>query len=266
MKTNRVNNISVVSNSQYPHTPANSKLNGRFNGNAKRKHNCGGYFYAPDKIFHLGLKPYHMLVFLYLCRRADKAGTSTPSQYTIAKELRVSKSTVIRAIKGLVSRNLISVESIIGDEFKQNKYKILLNSKGGVGVTQTPTLVSHRHPKDSLKEKDYINNCSSSNSLCIDGKDSKHLKDTNTNGNNKINTSSKGKKNTHTHKKEKDNNFYMDIWHALSNKERYSFDLKVAMSLNSGPDIKFTGEENAELNHLRIQTLKELERFKCQYD
>jgi len=192
MKNNRDtrDNISPGVKCQYIPPPNSPKLNG--NGNGKEKHTHRGYFKVPDAIYEFNLNSYERDVFLYLCRRANREGTCFPSQKRIANDLGVSRMTVARAIKELVSQNLIQVEKITGDKFRYNQYRILLKSGGGgVCNSQIHTYVTHSYTKGFLKEKE-LNNYSSSNSLCTGGNGSKLLKGANTNEH-KINISFKEK-------------------------------------------------------------------------
>ncbi len=248
--------ISPGLKSQFP-PPSNSKLNGHSNGNGKAQHTSGGYFYAPDKIFELGLKPYHTLVFLYLCRRSDKAGVSFPSQPTIASDLRISQSTVTRAIRELKRQKLIQVETIIGKEFQQNKYQILLKSRGGLSSHRRQPFVSHRRTKEYIKEKDYISTCSSSNNVDTGDKNLKPLKDINNEHGNNGNNSLKENTKTTTHTpKEKPDEFYMRKYRAMTDHKRWRLDLEADNFAPPGLCVKWTGEETEELNALRVLAFK----------
>jgi DNA-binding MarR family transcriptional regulator len=57
-----------------------------------------GYFY---EIYHSGLPHRAVAVYMYLKDRADKDGKCFPAIGTIARELKLSKSTVKRAIQDL---------------------------------------------------------------------------------------------------------------------------------------------------------------------
>ncbi len=150
--------------SQYKPLPSKSKSNGHFSGNGKSKY-IKERFWAPRKSFHLDLKPYHTLVFLYLCHRSNKVGICYPKQVTIAKELGISRITVSRAVKELTRRNLIQVRLISGDTFQQNKkkfehneYRILLESERKPRISQLHGHVSDSYTKKVLKEKELKEN------------------------------------------------------------------------------------------------------------
>jgi len=158
MKNNRDtrDNISPGVKCQYIPPPNSPKLN----GNGKAQYTNEGSFWAPDKIFHLGLKPYPGFVFLYLCRRADKVGACYPSQNLIAKECSISLNTVSRSIRQLRSLGLIQVETFIkkGDKFKRNRYQILLKAEKRLHASQGCTYTPHRGTKDLKELKDLKEN------------------------------------------------------------------------------------------------------------
>ena len=61
----------------------------------------------PDAIYRSRLPQRAILVYMYLCARADQKGTCYPSFKTIARDLKVSDSTVKRAIRELVNEGYI---------------------------------------------------------------------------------------------------------------------------------------------------------------
>ena len=83
----------------------------------------GGYFQAPDFLFGMGLEPFELLVFFYLIRRANKSGVCFPSLGTIRKDTGIkSENTVRKAIKGLISKNLVTLLS--SKQGCSNRYKV----------------------------------------------------------------------------------------------------------------------------------------------
>jgi len=72
----------------------------------------GGYCQVPNFIFDLGLEPYQLLVFTNLIRRANKSGVCFPSIDRICKDTGIrSQNTVRKAIKELISKNLVTLLS-----------------------------------------------------------------------------------------------------------------------------------------------------------
>lgn len=63
-----------------------------------------------DSIYSDNLPSRAVAVYMYLHTRANKDGQCWPSESRIAKDLSLSKSTVKRAIKDLVSHGYISTE------------------------------------------------------------------------------------------------------------------------------------------------------------
>ena len=63
------------------------------------------------KIYRSTLSPKAGYVYQYLYDRADKDGRSFPSLLRIAKDLNVSKNTVIRAVKELENEKYITREN-----------------------------------------------------------------------------------------------------------------------------------------------------------
>lgn len=72
----------------------------------------GGYFQAPDFLFGMGLEPFELLVLFYLIRRANNSGVCFPSLGLICKHTGIkSENTVRKAIKGLISKNFVTLLS-----------------------------------------------------------------------------------------------------------------------------------------------------------
>lgn len=67
--------------------------------------------HRPDAIYGSRLPQRAILVYMYLCARADKASACFPSIKTIAKDLEISDSTVKRAIKELKQKGFIQIEN-----------------------------------------------------------------------------------------------------------------------------------------------------------
>ena len=61
-------------------------------------------------IYYCDLQHRAVAVYLYLCDRADKDGKCFPSVSTIAADLKISKSTVKRALADLESADFIRHE------------------------------------------------------------------------------------------------------------------------------------------------------------
>lgn len=66
-----------------------------------------GYF---EKVYHSDLNHRSRAVYMYLKDHADKDGTCWPGIKTISKELKLSRSTVKRALDDLCRAKLISKE------------------------------------------------------------------------------------------------------------------------------------------------------------
>lgn len=66
-----------------------------------------GYF---EKVYHSDLNHRSRAVYMYLKDHADKDGTCWPGIKTISKELKLSRSTVKRALDDLCREKLISKE------------------------------------------------------------------------------------------------------------------------------------------------------------
>lgn len=63
-----------------------------------------------EKIKHLNLPHRAIVVYYYLCERANKEGECWPAINTIAQEIKLSRSTVKRAIGELKIAELIETE------------------------------------------------------------------------------------------------------------------------------------------------------------
>jgi predicted transcriptional regulator len=66
------------------------------------------FFQAPNNIFDLNLTPQDLAVYFYLCRCGNHGGTAFLSYATIAQKCGMSKSTVIRTVKKLLERKLLT--------------------------------------------------------------------------------------------------------------------------------------------------------------
>jgi predicted transcriptional regulator len=64
---------------------------------------------VPEKIYKLQLTSTEINVYQYLCSRANKQGECFPSQTTIAKAVKMHRSTVNQAIKKLQDKNLLLI-------------------------------------------------------------------------------------------------------------------------------------------------------------
>ena len=62
----------------------------------------------PRKIYDIELSHRELCVYKYLCERSNSRGVCYPSFKTIARDSRLSESTVIRAINDLEARKLIT--------------------------------------------------------------------------------------------------------------------------------------------------------------
>ena len=71
-----------------------------------------------------------VVVYLYLADRANKQGECWPSMPTIAEDLKISESTVRRAVKELKKAGLLKTEQ----RFRQNggKSSLCYKIRGGV--------------------------------------------------------------------------------------------------------------------------------------
>lgn len=68
------------------------------------------YYKLHRDIFSYGLVPHDLVVYLYLCCCQNKdTHTCWPSCKTIAKNVNVSQSTVVRTVKNLMERSLIKI-------------------------------------------------------------------------------------------------------------------------------------------------------------
>ena len=65
----------------------------------------------PDAIYGSGMSQRAILVYMYLCARANRKGECYPSIKTIARDLELSDSTVKRAIKELKQKDFIQIEN-----------------------------------------------------------------------------------------------------------------------------------------------------------
>src|SRR5262245_51932982 len=123
-----------------------------------------GFFWSYDDIFDngdLGLSAHAKLVYLALCRHADKDGASFPGHKRLAGECSLSVSGVQRALKELQTAALVRVDS--GKEVGiSNTYTLTEKSqwRGGVGHpdrpprSPRPTRVGHpdRQRKPSVRK------------------------------------------------------------------------------------------------------------------
>ncbi len=65
------------------------------------------YMIMPKIVIDMGLMHRELCVYRYLCERANVKGECYPSIPTISKDVKLSESTVRRAIIGLESRKLL---------------------------------------------------------------------------------------------------------------------------------------------------------------
>jgi len=73
-----------------------------------------GRFYASDDIFEEPISGDAKLVYLYLCRRADKAGVCYPARETIAEAVNKSVRQVAKCLVELRERGLLTIASNAG--------------------------------------------------------------------------------------------------------------------------------------------------------
>ena len=99
-----------------------------------------------DFLYRMDLPHRAVSVYIYLFDRADKNGECWPAIPTIAKELKLSESTVRRALKDLKKAGLITTEQ---------RYR----EKGG----KSSLLYKHPPPR-----KDYV--LSAAGATCHDGR------------------------------------------------------------------------------------------------
>lgn len=70
------------------------------------------------------------LVYMSLCRHADREGESFPSIKLMAKELRVSERTIRRGVKTLQHHNIISIERVKNNQGRWLNNLYILMDKG----------------------------------------------------------------------------------------------------------------------------------------
>lgn len=71
-----------------------------------------GVFWVPDNIFETQeLSQAGLIVYMYLCRRANACGMSHPSYERIAKDCRMHRNTAIKTVKALQRLGLVKVEA-----------------------------------------------------------------------------------------------------------------------------------------------------------
>lgn len=80
------------------------------------------FFKGPNKIFELGLSPFQIAVYLYLCRCGDNA---FPGLRTIEKKCGMSRPTVIKVLGELESLGLLEKTKRF-DGAKSNVYRLIL--------------------------------------------------------------------------------------------------------------------------------------------
>ncbi len=123
-----------------------------------------GFFVLDDAYlngFAKLLDPTTTVVYLSLCRHADKEQTSFPSQKLIAEEHNIHPQTVKRKIKKLVTLNIIRIEKIKSKDGKwlNNTYYLVDKSewadpRGIQSTSRSPGVskIQTRGTQDSLKD------------------------------------------------------------------------------------------------------------------
>ena len=84
----------------------------------------GGWFRTPNTLFERKISVYAKIVYMNLCRHADKSGRSFPSHERIAAECSTSVATVKRAINELIRAGLATLKSR-GHSGRANVYSVL---------------------------------------------------------------------------------------------------------------------------------------------
>jgi DNA-binding MarR family transcriptional regulator len=76
-----------------------------------RRKELKNWFYSYNMIFEQNISVFAIVLYVYLCRCADKEGQSFPSHKTIAKDCKISITSVKNAIKELGKAKLLEKES-----------------------------------------------------------------------------------------------------------------------------------------------------------
>lgn len=103
-----------------------------------------GYFWARDELFDKQITSKAKLVYLAMCRRANKQGTCWPAYPQLSKDAGYSEATIRRAIKELVDSKLVIIHRRKRPDgsFMSNQY--LLVDFDYTPLHSDTTLVSHR--------------------------------------------------------------------------------------------------------------------------
>ncbi len=85
----------------------------------------------PKRIYHSELPNRAIAVYLYLRGRANKEGVCWPAIPTMARELKMSQSTIRRALRDLVQKGFLVIEERQRDSGadSSNKYILVAFSK-----------------------------------------------------------------------------------------------------------------------------------------
>ena len=108
-------------------------------------------FDVPMSLDSAGLDVYEFRVWCHLARRAAKNGVAWPSMRTMCEDLKIGHATLLKAIKSLQDKKLLSItkrEKLNGDH-ASNLYVCLAPEQGGVYPPQVqgvPTLGTGVYP------------------------------------------------------------------------------------------------------------------------
>lgn len=85
----------------------------------------GNYFEGPNAVFEIGLNPFQITVYLYLCQCRYDGELSFPSLRSIEKKCGMSRPKVIETLKELESMRLISkTKRVKGNVNMSNSYTL----------------------------------------------------------------------------------------------------------------------------------------------
>lgn len=102
------------------------------------KYQKGNFFQVPNRKQLMELDGMSIAVYTMLCARADNDGRCFPSITKLSKDAGVSKDTVIRRLKILEEKGLLSKEK--GNSVKSNRYQLLVaESDEVVAVSDYPS-------------------------------------------------------------------------------------------------------------------------------
>jgi len=96
----------------------------------------GNYFQVPNRKQLMELDGMSIAVYTMLCARADEGGKCFPSLTRLAKDAGVSRDTVVRRIKTLEEKGLLSIEH--GSSNKSNRYQLLVAESDKGSSSQQP--------------------------------------------------------------------------------------------------------------------------------